>query len=130
MVCMEVLISHSIFSANLQGVVIKYNEPEEARIPKIRWRLYQFKGDETLRTLFSVYIFMLFSDISIAIYSHPLHSPSECLPCRKRKKSKQWIIIMVYSLIPMLPNLSNVSACNIDKLGTRLMMYVSTLDNE
>ena len=33
----------------LQGVVIKYNEPEEARIPKIRWRLYQFKGDETLR---------------------------------------------------------------------------------
>lgn len=37
------------FLYTLQGVVIKYNEPEEARIPKIRWRLYQFKGDETLR---------------------------------------------------------------------------------
>ena len=32
-----------------QGVVIKYNEPEEARVPRIRWRLYPFKGDETLR---------------------------------------------------------------------------------
>ena len=36
----------------LQGVVIKYNEPEEARIPKIRWRLYPFKGDEVLRKFY------------------------------------------------------------------------------
>ena len=31
-----------------QGVVIKYNEPAEARIPKTRWRLYPFKGDQAL----------------------------------------------------------------------------------
>ena len=26
------------------GIVIKYSEPPEARIPKRRWRFYQFKG--------------------------------------------------------------------------------------
>jgi smad nuclear-interacting protein 1 len=30
------------------GVVIKYNEPAEARKPKKRWRLYVFKGEEEL----------------------------------------------------------------------------------
>lgn len=30
------------------GVVIKYNEPAEARKPKKRWRLYPFKGDNDL----------------------------------------------------------------------------------
>ena len=35
-----------------RGVVIKYNEPPEARKPKIKWRLYQFKGTEELPTLF------------------------------------------------------------------------------
>ncbi|XP_055512021.1 smad nuclear-interacting protein 1 [Leucoraja erinacea] len=31
-----------------RGVVIKYNEPPESRIPKKRWRLYPFKNDEPL----------------------------------------------------------------------------------
>lgn len=30
------------------GVVIKYNEPKEARKPKRRWRLYPFKGETSL----------------------------------------------------------------------------------
>ena len=34
------------------GVVVKYSEPLEARIPKRRWRFYVFKGDETLPTLY------------------------------------------------------------------------------
>ena len=34
------------------GVVVKYSEPPEARIPKRRWRFYVFKGDETLPTLY------------------------------------------------------------------------------
>jgi len=33
----------------LQGVVIKYSEPPEARMPKTRWRLYPFRGDQALR---------------------------------------------------------------------------------
>lgn len=34
-----------------RGVVIKYNEPAEARKPKRRWRLYGFKGEESLPML-------------------------------------------------------------------------------
>jgi len=33
------------------GVIVKYNEPPEARKPKMRWRLYPFKGEETLPVL-------------------------------------------------------------------------------
>lgn len=35
-----------------KGVVIKYSEPPEARKPKRRWRLYPFKGDKSLPTLY------------------------------------------------------------------------------
>ncbi|XP_033106972.1 smad nuclear-interacting protein 1-like [Anneissia japonica] len=34
-----------------RGVVIKYNEPPEARKPKKKWRLYVFKGQEQLPVL-------------------------------------------------------------------------------
>jgi len=34
-----------------RGVVIKYNEPPEARKPKKHWRFYPFKGDEALPVL-------------------------------------------------------------------------------
>ncbi|VDK85958.1 unnamed protein product [Onchocerca ochengi] len=35
-----------------RGVVIKYNEPSDAHMPKLRWRLYPFKGDEALPVLY------------------------------------------------------------------------------
>ncbi|KAM3720392.1 Smad nuclear-interacting protein [Dirofilaria immitis] len=35
-----------------RGVVIKYNEPSDAHKPKLRWRLYPFKGDEALPVLY------------------------------------------------------------------------------
>ncbi|XP_030379143.1 smad nuclear-interacting protein 1 [Scaptodrosophila lebanonensis] len=35
----------------VNGVVIKYSEPLEARKPKRRWRLYPFKGETALPTL-------------------------------------------------------------------------------
>ena len=34
-----------------KGVVIKYNEPEDARKPTNFWRLYPFKGDEALKVM-------------------------------------------------------------------------------
>ncbi|OON18240.1 FHA domain protein, partial [Opisthorchis viverrini] len=34
-----------------KGVVIKYNEPPDARKPTEHWRLYQFKGNECLPIL-------------------------------------------------------------------------------
>lgn len=33
-------------------MVIKYSEPEEARKPKRRWRLYPFKGEKALPVLY------------------------------------------------------------------------------
>lgn len=36
----------------VNGVVIKYAEPPEARKPKRRWRLYPFKGEQALPTLY------------------------------------------------------------------------------
>lgn len=36
----------------VNGVVIKYTEPSEARKPKRRWRLYPFKGDQPLQLLY------------------------------------------------------------------------------
>ncbi|VDQ10917.1 unnamed protein product, partial [Trichobilharzia regenti] len=34
-----------------KGVVIKYNEPEDARKPTTHWRLYAFKGNQPLPIL-------------------------------------------------------------------------------
>lgn len=36
----------------VNGVVIKYAEPQEARRPKRRWRLYPFKNDQSLNTIY------------------------------------------------------------------------------
>ena len=39
-------------SNTVNGVVVKYSEPVEARKPKTRWRLYVFKGNEELPVLY------------------------------------------------------------------------------
>ena len=36
----------------VNGVVITYAQPPEARNPKVRWRLYPFKGEEVLPTMY------------------------------------------------------------------------------
>ena len=36
----------------VNGVVVRYSEPEEARRPKTKWRLYVFKGNEELPILY------------------------------------------------------------------------------
>lgn len=36
----------------VNGIVIKYAEPPEARKPKRRWRLYPFKGEQALPTMY------------------------------------------------------------------------------
>lgn len=35
-----------------KGIKIKYSEPQEARIPKTKWRLYPFKGEDALPTMY------------------------------------------------------------------------------
>ncbi|XP_073229584.1 smad nuclear-interacting protein 1-like [Porites lutea] len=40
------------YTNTYKGVVIKYNEPPEARKPKTRWRLYPFKGEEAMSVMY------------------------------------------------------------------------------
>ncbi|XP_002740817.1 smad nuclear-interacting protein 1-like [Saccoglossus kowalevskii] len=58
-----------------KGVVIKYNEPPEARKPKRRWRMYPFKGDEALPLLHihrqSAYLFGRDRHIADIPVDHP-----------------------------------------------------------
>lgn len=36
----------------VNGIVLKYSPPLDAMMPNVRWRLYVFKGDEIIETLF------------------------------------------------------------------------------
>ncbi|XP_070568489.1 smad nuclear interacting protein 1-like [Ptychodera flava] len=58
-----------------RGVVIKYNEPQEARKPKKKWRLYPFKGEQALPLLHihrqSAYLFGRDRKIADIPIDHP-----------------------------------------------------------
>ena len=68
------------------GIVIKYSEPPEARIPKRRWRFYQFKGEKTF-FIDSIrhFTFLVFRRRGDAHTSHP---QTVRLPDWKRQKGK------------------------------------------
>lgn len=48
----KTILSRIIIKIIFQGVVIKYAEPPEAKIPKKKWRFYPFKGEELLKVNF------------------------------------------------------------------------------
>ena len=74
----------------VNGVVVRYSQPEEARKPKTKWRLYVFKGNEELPILYvhrqSAYL--LGRDRKVA--DIPLDHPS----CSKQHA------VLQYRLIP------------------------------
>ncbi|KAG7201759.1 hypothetical protein KM043_004481 [Ampulex compressa] len=73
----------------VNGVVIKYAEPSDARKPKRRWRLYPFKGEKALPTLYvhrqSAYL--MGRDRKIA--DIPLDHPS----CSKQHAALQYRLV-------------------------------------
>lgn len=56
--------------ADVKGVLLKYNEPPEARKPTQNFRLYVFKGSEQVGEL---------SDIGIWRPLHPTNPASACI---------------------------------------------------
>lgn len=76
-------------SNTVNGVVVKYSEPVEARKPKTRWRLYVFKGNEELPVLYihrqSAYL--LGRDRKVA--DIPLDHPS----CSKQHAALQYRLV-------------------------------------
>jgi len=73
----------------VDGVVVKYSEPAEARKPKTKWRLYVFKGNEELPILYihrqSAYL--LGRDRKVA--DIPLDHPS----CSKQHAALQYRLV-------------------------------------
>ena len=73
----------------VNGIVVRYSEPQEARKPKTKWRLYVFKGNEELPILYvhrqSAYL--LGRDRKIA--DIPLDHPS----CSKQHAALQYRMI-------------------------------------
>merc|ERR1712210_187227 len=73
----------------INGVTVKYAEPPEARKPRIKWRLYVFKGDEELPILYihrqSAYL--LGRDRKVA--DVPLDHPS----CSKQHSALQFRLV-------------------------------------
>lgn len=73
----------------VNGVVIKYSEPQDAKKPKRRWRLYPFKGEKALPTLYihrqSAYL--MGRDRKVA--DIPLDHPS----CSKQHAALQYRLI-------------------------------------
>lgn len=73
----------------VNGVVIKYSEPADARKPKRRWRLYPFKGEKALPVLYihrqSAYL--MGRDRKIA--DIPLDHPS----CSKQHAALQYRLV-------------------------------------
>lgn len=67
-----------------KGVVIKYNEPPEAKIPKIRWRLYPFKVRFSVHQIHVQFVRILFQgDESLPVIY--VHRQSAYLIGRDRK---------------------------------------------
>ena len=67
-------------SNSAKGVEVKYTEPPEARVPKIKWRLYPFKGEEEPgigETFFSSFTcFSSFFPLSFLLFpTFSFHSP-------------------------------------------------------
>lgn len=69
----------------MQGVVIIYSEPPEARIPKTRWRLYPFKGDQQLRMLAGILFYVAIVDFITNVDVLYVHRQSAYLIGRDRK---------------------------------------------
>jgi len=74
-----------------KGVVIKYSEPPEAKIPKKRWRFYPFKGDELLKIIYlhrqSAYL--------VGRLTHVCEIPVEHPSCSKQHAAVQFRAVKI-----------------------------------
>lgn len=102
-----------------RGVVIKYSEPPEARIPKKRWRLYPFKNDEVLPVMYihrqSAYLLGRHRRIADIPIDHPSCSKQHAVfqyrwvhVCRKNQRRGQkprvsGLLTFVYTCVQKNP---------------------------
>jgi hypothetical protein len=69
-------------TGNIQnGIVMKWSEPPEARIPDKRWRLYVFKDGRNIGKLITWEIKAIATNY---IYRNITYPQKECISCRQR----------------------------------------------
>lgn len=94
-----------------RGVVIKYSEPPEARKPKRRWRLYPFKGEKALPTLYIHRESAYLMGRDRKVVDFPLDHPS----CSKQHA------VLQYRLVPFTRDDGST--------GKRVRPYIIDLDS-
>lgn len=117
-----------------KGVVIKYNEPPEARKPKKRWRLYPFKNDEALKPFHmhrqSAYLFgrdRLIADIPV---DHPSCSKQHAVfqyrmvPYEKEDGRK------AYKIAPYIIDLESANGTFVNNKKIEARRYVELMEKD
>ena len=77
-----------------RGVLLKFQEPPEARTPTVPWRLYVFRGDEPMQDTLhvskqSAYLFARNADIADIVLSHPSSSAQHAVLQYRAVPSKE-----------------------------------------
>ncbi|CAH1401038.1 unnamed protein product [Nezara viridula] len=112
---------------SIKGVVIKYSEPPEARKPKRRWRLYPFKGDKSLPTLYihrqSAYL--IGRDRIVA--DLPIDHPS----CSKQHAVLQYRVVPYGNRVrPYIIDLESANGTYVNNQKIETRKYVELLEKD
>ncbi|XP_071113596.1 smad nuclear interacting protein 1-like [Haliotis cracherodii] len=117
-----------------RGVVIKYNEPPEARKPRRKWRLYPFKGDQALPMLHlhRQSAFLLGRDRRVA--DIPVDHPS----CSKQHAALQFRLVegrrdngaMCRQVKPYVIDLGSANGTFVNNKQIEAQRYVELLEKD
>ena len=72
-----------------RGIVVKYSEPPEARMPKRRWRFYPFKGEKALPVMYMHRQSAYLIGRERAVVDMPVDHPS----CSKQHAALQYRLV-------------------------------------
>lgn len=82
------------------SIVLKYNEPPEARRPTQSWRLYVFKGKEQLGKMTLYFNLTFFLSPTLPTFRAIAYLSTKCLPHWKRPSSKDHVFGLIYKYAP------------------------------
>eukprot|EP00210_Caulerpa_lentillifera_P002758 g2637.t1 len=117
------------------GVVLKFNEPPEARLPQMRWRIYIFKSDELLGEPIPVhrqtcYLFGRDRSICDLPTDHPSCSKQHCVlqyRCVREKVADGTFLEVVK---PYLMDLESINGTFINKQKIEPTRYYEIMERD
>ena len=110
----------------INGVVVRYSEPEDARKPKTKWRLYVFKGEEELPILYvhRMSAYLLGRDRKIA--EIPLDHPS----CSKQHCVLQYRLKAGRRVTPYVIDLNSANGTFVNNQKIEPQKYVELMEKD